>query len=78
MEVLDRFDKILNEACENDHATTADSTQCIFMCPKRQDAKVSVVIKPGNMFSCTYVHVMYMFGCKYVHVMYMFAPTHVR
>ena len=38
VDVLDRFDKILSEACRNDQ--TPDSTQCIFMCPTLQDAEV--------------------------------------
>ena len=43
VDVLDRFDKILNEACENDQSTTDSGTQCIFMCPKLQDANVCLV-----------------------------------
>ena len=42
MDVLDRFDKILNEASRNDQTT--DSTLCVFMCPKLQDAKVCVML----------------------------------
>lgn len=38
MDVLDRFDKILNEACKNDQS--GDPTQCIFMCPRLQDEEV--------------------------------------
>ena len=43
VDVLDRFDKILSEACLNDQTTT-DATQCIFMCPSLQDAKVCVEV----------------------------------
>jgi E3 ubiquitin-protein ligase HUWE1 len=38
VDVLDRFDKILSEACRNDQdSAVADPTQCIFMCPRLQD-----------------------------------------
>lgn len=46
VDVLDRFDKILNEACKNDQSS--DPTQCIFMCPRLQDDKVSMVCGEGG------------------------------
>ena len=46
MDVLDRFDKILSEACRdgNTSATAlSDPTQCVFMCPRLQDEQVGGV-----------------------------------
>ena len=43
MDVLDRFDKILSEACQDGEGSPANSdpTQCVFMCPRLQDGQVS-------------------------------------
>ena len=42
VDVLDRFDKILSEACQDGQLspTNSDPTHCVFMCPRLQDEQV--------------------------------------
>ena len=48
VDVLDRFDKILSEACRDGEASLANSdpTQCVFMCPRLQDDQVGLFVSP--------------------------------
>ena len=52
VDVLDRFDKILSEACQDGQLspTNSDPTHCVFMCPRLQDEQVGL-LRPSLLIS---------------------------
>ena len=61
MDLLDRFDLILDEAAQQSEEghklnESEDVTTCVFLCPKLQDPKASIVDRTTNI-KCSFISV---------------------